>query len=172
MASSHQFQRRSIKRRHSRRARASLLACYDYTRSGNPTRTALQLQLARIEQAQHAFTFTSGMAALTVVTQLIDSGTSIICGEDSYGGTVRLLSQVIIAEKACHFVDLTDLPALERSLQRLAPSVKLIMAESPTNPLMKIIDIRAVAELAHRFGRSSITALIVRRCRVTASGPR
>lgn len=126
---------------------------YDYTRSGNPTRTMLQTQLAQIEQAHHAYVFTSGMAALTIVTQLIEGNSTIVCGSDSYGGTIRLLSKVTGSDKACHFVDLCNLDELEAALKSITPQVKMIMAESPTNPLMRIIDIAAVSQVARKYSQ-------------------
>lgn len=126
---------------------------YDYTRSGNPTRAALQQQLAALERADHAFVFTSGMAALTVVTQLLAPNDAILCSDDAYGGTVRLLSRVTDTQRnPCHYTDLTDLSAVEHALAHHGGRVKLILAESPTNPLMKVVDIRALASLAHVYG--------------------
>ena len=104
---------------------------YDYTRSGNPTRQALQQQLAHVEGSQHAYVFTSGMAALTIVTQLLRSGEAVLGSDDMYGGTVRLLTRVLDhKDHPVHFCDHTDLEQVERQLQQ-HPHIKLIMVSEP-----------------------------------------
>ena len=106
---------------------------YDYTRSGNPTRQALQQQLAHCEGSQHAFVFTSGMAALTIVTQLLGSGEGVLGSDDMYGGTVRLLTRVLDhKDHPVHFCDHSDLREVERQL-RQHPHIKLIMVSQPTS---------------------------------------
>ncbi|XP_047330454.1 cystathionine beta-lyase, chloroplastic [Impatiens glandulifera] len=123
---------------------------YDYTRSGNPTRDALERLLAKLDKADRAFCFTSGMAALAAVTHLIGAGEEILAGDDIYGGSDRLLSQVvpkkgIIVKR----VNTTDLDAVASAI---SPSTKLVWLESPTNPRIQISDIRKIAELAHAHG--------------------
>ncbi|KAJ9443976.1 Cystathionine beta-lyase [Diplonema papillatum] len=122
---------------------------YDYTRSGNPTRTALEVLIAKLERAHSAFAFSTGMGALTTITQLFSSGDEIIACSDLYGGMHRLLTQVCnrfgIKLK---FVDTTDLNVLKTAI---SPGVtKMIHIESPSNPLMRITDLSGLAEMAHK----------------------
>ncbi len=123
---------------------------YDYTRSGNPTRTQLEKQLAVLEKGSHAATFTSGMAALTAVTRLVKAGEEIIAGDDIYGGTSRLLEQVLPRNGiAVSYVDTTDLSAVRDAF---TSKTKLFLLETPTNPFLKISDIKALAEIVHSHG--------------------
>ena len=123
---------------------------YDYTRSGNPTRTLLEQQLAELEGGAHASAFSSGMAAITALTRLLETGAEIIVGDDLYGGTVRLLEQILPRQGiiAC-YTDTTDLDAVRAAL---TPHTKLILIESPTNPLFRICDIRGIAHIAREAG--------------------
>ncbi|KAL4183303.1 hypothetical protein AMTRI_Chr11g97510 [Amborella trichopoda] len=109
---------------------------YDYTRSGNPTRDTLERLIAKLEKADRAFCFTSGMAALATVTHLVESGQEIVAGDDMYGGSDRLLSKVVpksgITVKR---VDMTDLSVVASAIGR---STKLVWLETPTNPLQRI----------------------------------
>jgi len=121
---------------------------YDYSRSGNPTRTALEKHVAMLEQAAASFAFATGMAALCTVTRLLSSGDHMICNADIYGGMHRLLTQDCVHSGILvSFVDTADREAVERAM---TPQTKLIHTESPSNPLMRITDLRALAELAHR----------------------
>ncbi|KAK9829409.1 hypothetical protein WJX72_005673 [[Myrmecia] bisecta] len=124
---------------------------YDYTRSGNPTRALLEAQMADLEGADRAFAFASGMAALAAVVRLVKSGEHIVAGDDIYGGTSRLLAQVV---PACGVevtnVDTTDIRAVEAAI--LPGRTKLVMLESPTNPRMQICDIKALVDIAHKHG--------------------
>ncbi|CAI7801034.1 unnamed protein product [Closterium sp. NIES-53] len=123
---------------------------YDYTRSGNPTRDALEKLLAEVEGAHRAFVFSTGMAALAAATRLVSTGSSIVAGDDIYGGTDRLLSRVVPrAGVAVRRVDTTDLEAVRAAV---LPGTKLVVMESPTNPRMMISDIRAIADIAHSVG--------------------
>jgi len=123
---------------------------YDYTRSGNPTRTALETLVAGLENAYSAFAFVSGMAALSTVTRLVKAGEEIVAGDDLYGGMYRLLTKVSLrCGIGVKFVDTTD---LEKLKQALTPSTKLLHIESPSNPLMRISDIRAIADILHKRG--------------------
>src|SRR6266446_5398656 len=90
---------------------------YDYTRSGNPTRTLVEQQLAELEGGTHACAFASGMAAITALTRLVDSGEEIIAGDDLYGGTVRLLEQIRQHQgvRVC-YTDTTELDAVRQAL--------------------------------------------------------
>jgi cystathionine beta-lyase len=129
---------------------ANEFGAYDYTRSGNPTRTALEKHVAMLEQAAASFAFASGMAALHTVTRLLHAGDQILCNEDIYGGMHRLLSQDVAHNGVqVTFVDTTDLDSVARAITR---KTKLIHTESPSNPRMRITDLRALAELAHRHG--------------------
>ncbi len=123
---------------------------YDYTRSGNPTRRLLEQQLAKLEAGEHACAFASGMAALTALTRLLEVGDEIVAGNDLYGGTVRLLDQVLSrAGIYVNYVDTMDLDAVRAAL---TGRTKLLLAETPSNPLLRICDINALAELAHSAG--------------------
>eukprot|EP00879_Flechtneria_rotunda_P019986 GHRR01021013.1.p1 GENE.GHRR01021013.1~~GHRR01021013.1.p1 ORF type:complete len:769 (+),score=330.87 GHRR01021013.1:305-2611(+) len=121
---------------------------YDYTRSGNPTRTMLEEQWAVLEGGCRALAFTSGMAALAVVTRLVSTGGHIVAGDDIYGGTSRLLSQIVPAAGiTVSNVDMTDINAVKAAL--IPGKTQLVMLESPTNPRMQVCDIRAIVAAAH-----------------------
>ena len=123
---------------------------YDYTRSGNPTRDALGEALAALEGGSGAVVTSSGMAALTLVTQLLEPGDLLVAPHDCYGGTFRLFSS--LARKGhfeLAFVDQTDVDALAAACAR---KPRLILVETPSNPLLRIVDIAAVAELAGSCG--------------------
>ncbi|KAH6819345.1 cystathionine beta-lyase [Perilla frutescens var. frutescens] len=123
---------------------------YDYTRSGNPTRDVLERLLAKLDKADRAFCFTSGMAALSAVTHLVRAGEEIVAGDDMYGGSDRLLSQV--TPKSGVVVKRVDTTNLEEVALAISPRTKLVWLESPTNPRQQISDIRKIAELAHAHG--------------------
>ncbi|MGH3442160.1 MAG: cystathionine gamma-synthase [Nitriliruptorales bacterium] len=123
---------------------------YEYARTGNPTRTALEACLASLESADACVAFASGMAATDAVLRLLNPGDHLILPDDVYGGTFRLVSQVLSrAGLRYSVVDLTDLDALEDTFER---TTRLVWAESPTNPLLKVVDIAAVAAIAHERG--------------------
>jgi cysteine-S-conjugate beta-lyase len=123
---------------------------YDYTRSGNPTRTILEQQLASLEKAEYACAFASGMAALTSLTRLVRPGEEIIAGDDLYGGTVRLLERIAaIQQVVVRYVDTTNLELVESNV---SAQTRLILVETPGNPLFRISDIKALSEIAHREG--------------------
>jgi cystathionine gamma-lyase len=124
---------------------------YDYSRTRNPTRDALQASLASLEGGAAAFAFASGLAASSTVLELLDSGSHIIAMHDLYGGSYRLLRNVR-QRSAAHqvsFVDLTDPEALSEAL---LPTTRLIWVETPTNPLLKLVDLDAVAGIARARG--------------------
>ncbi|KAL6780399.1 METC1 [Auxenochlorella protothecoides x Auxenochlorella symbiontica] len=124
---------------------------YDYTRSGNPTRNAVETQWAALEGAERAFLFTSGMAALATVTHLLSHGDHIVAGDDLYGGTSRLLARVCPA--AGLEVTNVDTCDVEAVIAALRPGrTKLLMLESPTNPRLQICDIAALSRAAHDAG--------------------
>jgi O-succinylhomoserine (thiol)-lyase len=121
---------------------------YDYTRSANPTRTALETCIASLEDGQYGLTFASGMAAMTAILSLLKMGDHIISCDDVYGGSYRLFEQVVR-----HYDIRTDyVPThnISAYAQAILPNTKLIWVESPTNPLLRLIDLQAVARLAHR----------------------
>ena len=126
---------------------------YDYTRSGNPTRTAAELALAEAEGCKHAYTFTTGMAALSAVTRLCDSGTEIILSDDSYGGTYRILDKIArrlgIGIKYVALDGDTGPANLEAAC---TPQTRLVMLESPTNPMHRVCDVRAISAVCKRHG--------------------
>ncbi|TKY62685.1 Cystathionine beta-lyase [Spatholobus suberectus] len=123
---------------------------YDYTRSGNPTRDALESLLAKLDKADRALCFTSGMAALSAVVHLVGTGEEIVAGDDIYGGSDRLLSQVVprtgVVVKRVNTSDLNEVASA------IGPRTKLVWLESPTNPRLQISDIRKIAEMGHSHG--------------------
>jgi cystathionine beta-lyase len=123
---------------------------YDYSRSGNPTRTVVEKQIADLESGTHGFCFSTGLAAITAVTRLVCPGEEILACDDLYGGTYRLFSR-ILAKRGIHvrYVDFTNLDAVADAI---SDQTKLVYLESPTNPLLQIIDIVAVSDIAHRKG--------------------
>jgi len=123
---------------------------YDYSRSGNPTRAVVEKQIAALENGARGFCFSTGLAAITAVTRLVAPGEEILACDDLYGGTYRLFSR-ILAKRGINvrYVDFNNLDAVAASI---TSSTKLVYLESPTNPLLQVIDIRAVADIAHRAG--------------------
>ncbi|AQX81230.1 cystathionine gamma-synthase [Plantibacter flavus] len=123
---------------------------YEYSRSANPTRTALETQLAALEGAKHGFSFASGLAAEdALIRTALRPGDHIVIGNDVYGGTYRLINRVHGAWGIEHtVVDLGNLAAVEAAI--IPGRTKLLWVETPSNPLMKISDIAALAALAHR----------------------
>ena len=133
-----------------RQPTASEFGEYDYTRTANPTRTLVERQLAALEGGSHGYAFSSGMAAITALTRLLKFGDHIVAGNDLYGGTVRLLDQVLArAGTSVSYVDTTDLEEVSASLTE---RTRLLLIETPTNPLLRISDIKALAQLAHSAG--------------------
>ena len=129
---------------------ADELGPYDYSRSGNPTRTVLEDLVAEMEGGSRALAFASGMAAITAVTRLAGPGDAIVAGDDLYGGTYRLLSRIGETHGIeVRYVDTTDLDAVARALDERA---RLLLLETPTNPLLKVTDLRAAARLTRDNG--------------------
>lgn len=123
---------------------------YEYARSQNPTRKALEDALAVLENAQHALAFSSGVAATDAVLKLLNPGDEVITGNDLYGGTYRLFTKVF--ERfgiRFHFVDTSNPAAVEAAV---TPQTKLLWVETPTNPLMSITDIKAMSNIAKQAG--------------------
>lgn len=123
---------------------------YDYARSGNPTREALETQIALLEGGARGFAFASGMAAISSAFMLLSAGDHVICTEDVYGGTYRLLTTIMSRMNVeTTFVDMTDLNAVTAALK---PNTKAVFMETPSNPTLKITDIAAVAAWARQHG--------------------
>lgn len=123
---------------------------FDYARSGNPTRKALEQTVANLEGGVGALAFASGMAAIHCVTGLLKSGDHLLAGSDIYGGAYRLFHKVLVnAGVEVTLADATDLVAMEKAIR---PNTRLLWVESPGNPLMSVTDYAAVAELAHGHG--------------------
>jgi cystathionine gamma-lyase len=123
---------------------------YEYARTQNPTREALEANVAALEQGRHGLAFASGLAALDTLTKLFSAGDHIVSGEGVYGGSYRLFDQVFTRLGIeFTFVDSGDLEAIERAIR---PNTRLIHIETPTNPMMRLTDIAAAAEIAHRSG--------------------
>lgn len=124
---------------------------YEYNRSANPTRSSLQTQLAALEGGTHAFSFASGLAAEdALLRSILVPGDHILLGNDVYGGTYRLLTKVLAPwGLETTTAELSDLDAVRAALR---PETKIIWVETPSNPMMKIVDIAAIVELAHAAG--------------------
>jgi cystathionine beta-lyase/cystathionine gamma-synthase len=124
---------------------------YDYARVGNPTRTALQKALASLESADHGVAFSSGLAATTTLMHLVNPGEKVVCVNDVYGGVYRMFSQVY--EPKGYLFDYVSAPEITTNLAaHLDEQTRIVWIETPTNPLLNIIDIRAAVEAAHAAG--------------------
>jgi cystathionine gamma-lyase len=123
---------------------------FEYSRTGNPTRNALEENLAALESAKHCLAFSSGLGAETTLMLLLDPGDHVVYMEDVYGGTFRLFDKVL-KRYGLEFsaIDASDLDAVERSM---TPRTRMLWLESPTNPLLRVVDIDAVSEIAHSHG--------------------
>ena len=123
---------------------------YDYSRSGNPTRSVLEAHLARLDRGARASAFASGLAALAAVTRLLRPGDQLLAGDDLYGGTYRLFSRLVAPFGIdVRYADLAD-PAAARAA--IGPRTRLVHVESLTNPLLRVPDLRDLARLAHDHG--------------------
>jgi len=128
---------------------------YEYSRTANPTRDALQAAVANLEGGAAGFGFASGMAATATVLELLDSGSHIVAMHDLYGGSYRLMENVR-KRSAGHdvsFVDLTQPSELEAAVR---PNTRLVWVETPTNPLLKLVDLSAIAGMARKLGLLSV----------------
>jgi cystathionine gamma-synthase len=124
---------------------------YDYARVSNPTRTALQLCLSSLEGAEHGVAFSSGMGAVTTLMHLVSPRERVVCVNDVYGGVYRLFSQVY--EPKGYEVEFLGVDAINQSLRdHLDERTRIVWLETPTNPMLNIVDIRAAAEAAHEVG--------------------
>ncbi|WP_447585079.1 cystathionine gamma-synthase [Pseudoxanthomonas mexicana] len=124
---------------------------FEYSRTHNPTRFAYERCVAALEGGSRGFAFASGMAATSTVLELLDSGSHVIAMDDLYGGSYRLFERVRKRTAALDFsfVDLTDLAAFEAAIK---PETRMVWVETPTNPMLKIVDIAAVCAIAHKHG--------------------
>jgi len=123
---------------------------HEYSRVSNPTRDALETNLASLEGGTSAHVFGSGMAAIMAMVTMLKSGDHVICGENVYGGTARLFDKIVVNYGIeFTYVDTSDAEAVRRAIR---PQTKLVHIETPTNPLMTLTDIRAVADICHKRG--------------------
>lgn len=123
---------------------------YDYSRGGNPTRTALEASLAALEDARHAISFASGLAAEQAIIQTLDPGARVLVSEDAYGGTGRLFRRLFAKYGIrFEFLDLRDAAAVAAALDA---DTRLVWIETPTNPLLHVVDVAAVCAAAKKVG--------------------
>ena len=123
---------------------------YEYARTQNPTRAALEANIAAIEGGRAGFAFASGMAAIGAIATMLKSGDHVIVTDNTYGGTFRLFDKVLLRYGlAFSYVDTSDLGAVERAI---TPDTRLLFVETPTNPVMSITDLQGAAALAHARG--------------------
>jgi cystathionine beta-lyase/cystathionine gamma-synthase len=121
---------------------------YEYARTQNPTRAALERNLAAIEGGKAGFAFASGMAAIGAVATMLKAGDHVIVSDNTYGGTFRFFDKVLSRyQLSFSYVDTSQLDAVERAF---TPATRMLFVETPTNPVMQITDLRAAADLAHR----------------------
>jgi len=123
---------------------------FEYSRTGNPTRNALEECLAALEDAKHCLAFSSGLGAETTLMFLLNPGDRVVYMEDVYGGTFRLFDKVL-KRYGIEFsaIDASDIDAVEKAM---TPQTRMVWLESPTNPLLRVVDIDAVSEVAHGHG--------------------
>jgi cystathionine beta-lyase/cystathionine gamma-synthase len=123
---------------------------FEYARTQNPTRLALEKNIAALENARFGYAFASGMSATDAVLKLVKAGDHVILGDNTYGGTFRLFNRVL-TNYGIEFdlVDTTDITNLENAFK---PNTKMVFVETPTNPVMSVTDLQAVAEIAHQHG--------------------
>jgi cystathionine gamma-lyase len=123
---------------------------YEYSRSHNPTRTRLEECLASLESADYALATSSGMSIVTLIMHMLPAGSSVVCGDDVYGGTNRLFNKVFNSIHQFSFVDTTQISLVEEIIKSKKP--KLFWLETPTNPMLKISDIQKIASLCKTEG--------------------
>jgi cystathionine beta-lyase/cystathionine gamma-synthase len=123
---------------------------FEYARTQNPTRSALEKNIAALEGAKFGYAFASGMAATDTVLRLVKSGDHVILGDNTYGGTFRLFNKVL-SNYGIEFdlVDTTDISKVEKAFK---PNTKMMFVETPTNPVMSVTDLKAVSDIAHAHG--------------------
>jgi len=123
---------------------------YDYARTVNPTRQALERNVAALEGGTHGFAFSSGMGAIHGVLMLLSAGDHVVCGENVYGGTHRLMDK-ILSRQGLSF-SFVDTRGSDPVLKAVSPKTKMLFVETPTNPLMRLADLRALGEIARARG--------------------
>jgi cystathionine beta-lyase/cystathionine gamma-synthase len=123
---------------------------FEYARTQNPTRSALERNISALENAKYGFAFASGMSAIDAVLKLVKGGDHVILGDNTYGGTYRLFSRILV-DYGIEFdlADTSDTSNLENAFK---PNTKMVFVETPTNPVMTVTDLRAVSEMAHARG--------------------
>jgi cystathionine gamma-lyase/cystathionine beta-lyase/cystathionine gamma-lyase/homocysteine desulfhydrase len=123
---------------------------YEYARTQNPTRSALEKNIAALESAKFGYAFASGMSATDAVLKLVKAGDHVLLGDNTYGGTYRLFARVL-ANYGVEFdlVDTTDISLVETAFK---PNTKMVFVETPTNPVMSVTDLKAVSDVAHAHG--------------------
>ncbi len=132
---------------------------YEYARGKNPTREALERNLATLEGGRHGFAFSSGMGCLDAIMKLCRAGDHVVCGENVYGGTFRLFDKLLRhLGLEFEYVDARD---PQRIADAVRPTTRMVHVETPTNPLMRLTDLRAAAEAAHAGGRDGRALLVV-----------
>src|SRR5438477_12872599 len=123
---------------------------YEYARTQNPTRAALEANIAAIEGGKAAFAFASGMAAIDAITTMLSAGDHVVVTDNTYGGTFRLFDKVLTRyQLEFSYVDTSKLDLVERAI---SPATRMLFVETPTNPIMTLTDLAAAADLAHRRG--------------------
>src|SRR6266566_5115684 len=123
---------------------------YEYARTQNPTRSALERNIAAIEGGNAGFAFASGMAAIGAIATLLKAGDHVVVSENTYGGTFRLFDKVLSRyQLAFSYVDTSRLDLVERAF---TPSTRMLFVETPTNPIMQLTDLAGAADVAHRHG--------------------
>lgn len=127
---------------------------YDYSRAGNPTRTALEKNLAALEGGKYGVAFSSGMGAIDAIVKLLKAGDHVIAGNDLYGGTYRLFTKVFEQfGVSFDFIDMSDPKKVEAAIRT---NTRMVWIETPTNPLLRIVDIQQVTEVAKKSGAISV----------------
>ena len=128
---------------------------FEYSRSQNPTRLAFEACIADLENGSAGFAFASGMAATATVMELLDAGAHVVAGDDLYGGTYRLFENVR-RRASGHSFSFVDLCVPARLEEAIRPETRMIWVESPTNPMLRIVDLESVAQTARRHGLISV----------------
>ncbi|XP_012721516.1 cystathionine gamma-lyase [Fundulus heteroclitus] len=132
-------------------------AGFEYSRSGNPTRNCLEKAVAALDGAKHCLAFASGLAATVAITHMLKKGDGIVCMDDVYGGTNRYFQRVAAGfGLETTFADCTKLELLKAALK---PNTKLVWLETPTNPTMKVVDIKACSELVHEHSKDIVVVV-------------
>lgn len=127
---------------------------YEYSRTANPTRASLESVIANLEHGKHGFAFGSGMAAISAVIMLLDKGDHLVLNSDVYGGTYRALTKVFT--RFGIDVDFVDTTKIENIEQYIKPETKMLYVETPSNPLLRVTDIKASAKIAKKYDLISV----------------